>query len=895
VPALFALTMFLSATLLFMVQPMVGKMVLPHVGGNPAVWNTCMVFFQALLLLGYWYAHRLTKLPSVSKQVAIHVGVLATAGLVLFVAWLLTAENSTVPIVKSLAPEGGALPFFAVIAMLAVAIGLPFLAVSTSAPLLQRWFTVTAHPSARDPYFLYAASNAGSLISLLGYPLFTEPTFRTVQQTWLWAGGFLILIGLSIQCGRAAMNPLRPLGKANAESSAPEPKLGQKLRWLGRAFVPSSLMLGVTTHMTTDIGSAPLLWVIPLALYLLTFIIAYARMPKLYRPILSNTAPVAVLLLIFIMSAKYEIISPFQMLGLHLFAYFMLALLMHTELAHDRPDPKYLTNYFLWISFGGVLGGLFNAIVAPFVFSQAYEYPIAIAIGCMLIAKGKPEPAADPAPPKSVFAPLLDFLIPLIMISLCGLLYWAGNATEPVRAFGWDFDFGPWFRTSCGNVAEALQPILARMGVTSVTGKTVVLFAIFAPPCLLCFLFIDRPLRFGLCVAAILFVPQYREVSKGYDPKSQIERETIRSYFGIMRLETYPMESLANPNEYFYPTHRDAYGNELYSGFAAATALHIDASEMSHGTTLHGRQFRSRYKVPLTRTDFAKPSEYTGKEYSVLPMLRDDLAALGVFSPWESIALLGAKEAWDPSGDPLTYYHRTGPVGAIFREAFARKGLPKVGMVGLGTGSGAGYAIAGQEMTFYEIDPAVKDMIEAGKRFTYVTDARKRGAKVDIVMGDARLMLEKHGGPKYDLLLIDAFSSDSIPMHLMTVEALKMYRERLTDKGLLAMHVSNRYLRLEPIVAAIADKNGLACRIFPDSDNTAPGKTESSWIVLAGSEQELGPAFVSSEEKFPWQPIPLNPQIPAWTDDYQDILRIIRSKELQAIRRRLGLPTPVLE
>ena len=887
-PALFALTMFLSATLLFMVQPMVGKMVLPHVGGNPAVWNTCMVFFQALLLLGYWYAHKLTKLPSLAKQVAIHTAVLASAGAALLIAALLADDYSTVPIAKSLAPEGGALPFISVISMLALAIGLPFLAVSTSAPLLQRWFTVTGHPSAKDPYFLYAASNAGSLISLLGYPLFTEPTFRTVQQTWLWAVGFLLLIGFSIQCGRAALNPLRPVGKALPDTPVPEPTLGRKLRWLGRAFVPSSLMLGVTTHMTTDIASVPLLWVIPLALYLLTFIIAYARTPAWYKSILGNAAPVAVLLLIFIMSAKFEILSPFIMLAMHLFAYFLLALLMHTELANDRPDPKFLTNYFLWISFGGVLGGLFNAILAPLLFPQAFEYPIAIALGCMFVARGKPAPPAEGEPPRegqAVIGLFFDFLIPIAMIAVCAGLFSLGKAES--------------FRTACGWIADAIKPITRGLGFTAIDSKTILLFAVFAPPCLLCFLFIERPLRFGLCVAAILFVPQYRDVSNGYDPKTQITRETIRSYFGIMRLEDYPQEWHTSAEHYFYPLRPlKSDGGEIDATTDKVLEFHIDTREMSHGTTLHGRQFKSRYKVPIPRTDPKKPSEYDGREYSVLPQFRDDIRALGVSSPWESIALLGAKEAWDQSGDPLTYYHRTGPVGALNREAFARKGLPKVGMVGLGTGSGAAYAIRGQSMTFYEIDPAVKDMIEDGKHFTYVTDARRRGADVDIVMGDARLMLEKHKGPQYDLLLIDAFSSDSIPVHLLTVESVKLYRERLAPKGLLALHVSNRYLRLEPIVAAIAEKNGMVCRIWADADNPAPGKTESSWIVLADSEADLGPAFVQSPNssfEIPWKVNPTNPEIPAWTDDYQDILRIIRSKELQSVRRRLGLPTPVTE
>jgi len=508
VPALFALTMFLSATLLFMVQPMVGKMVLPHVGGNPAVWNTCMVFFQALLLLGYWYAHKLTGLRSQAKQVAIHIGVLTIGGAVLAVAALLTPGHSAVPILKSLAPEGGSLPFFAVISMLAVAIGLPFLAVSTSAPLLQRWFTATAHPSAKDPYFLYAASNAGSLISLLGYPLFTEPTFHTVQQTWLFAGGFLFLIGLSIQCGRAAMNPLRPAGKELPEAPVAEPRLGQKLRWLGRAFVPSSLMLGVTTHMTTDVGSVPLLWVIPLALYLLTFIIAFARTPAWYKLILGNAAPVAMLLLIFTMVAKYDVVSHFLMLAMHLTAYFLLALLMHTELANDRPHPKFLTNYFLWISFGGVLGGLFNAIVAPLLFPQAFEYPIAIAIGCMLIPAAKrvpAEPGAESSVDSAGIALFLDILIPIDARRLRRV-----GLTRPLPDV--------WHRLQLGRRRDAFGRRQDRRAVRSFRAALPLLLLVHRPPPSLRPLRRSHPREFGVPRSGARLRPENRDVPR-IDPE----------------------------------------------------------------------------------------------------------------------------------------------------------------------------------------------------------------------------------------------------------------------------------------------------------------------------------------------------------------------------------------
>jgi len=873
VPVLFAVTMFISATLLFMVQPMVGKMVLPHVGGSPAVWNTCMVFFQTLLLLGYWYAHKLTDIPNQRSQVKVHLAVLAGAAAVMGIAVFASSDGSAVPIVKSLAPSGGGFPFFSVMAMLAIAIAVPFFAVSTSAPLLQRWFTATAHPSAKDPYFLYAASNAGSLIALLAYPLILEPSLRVVHQTWLFAGGFALLIAATWLCGRASLNPLMPVNKSNTSQTSSvndegEPTGGRKFLWALRAFVPSSLMLGVTTHMTTDIASVPLLWVIPLALYLLTFIIAFAKLPWWYRPLIANAAPVVVLLLIFVLISgvlenRTEVgFSPMLLkISLHLSAYFLLSLLMHSELAYERPAPKYLTGYFLVISLGGVCGGLFNALLAPVLFTHDYEYPIAIALGCILVPKleapAKKAELTEAERSREGLGILFDILIPLAMVGFAALMLYCSNRE--------------WFNKACKMIVDQLRLNIA----------TVKPFIVFAPLCLICFLFIDRPLRFGLCVLAILGFHEYRVAT------SEKTSTTFRSYFGIVRIDSGE------------DTHSFAYASALKPEEASKWAIYGTApmTSMSHGTTLHGRQFRGRFQTTsgLKMLDARGDQRYW--DVGMMPALTDDVRILSAFSPLQAAALIAAKDAWDPTKDPLTYYHRTGPVGHIMIEVYRRKPRPEIGMVGLGTGSVAAYAISGQTLNFYEIDSTVRNMVLEGKDFTYVNDAKARGAKIDIIMGDARLMLERDPPErKYDLLLIDAFSSDSIPVHLLTVESLKLYQQRLKPGGIFAMHISNVYLRLEPVVAAIAKQNGFACRVLNDRDQTGPGKTASSWVILAENEEALGEAFTKPDDipgtftKPEWRPLEFQPNVKPWTDDYQDMLMVLDIKELQAVRKWLGFP-----
>jgi hypothetical protein len=990
VPLLFAATLFVSASLLFMVQPMVGKLVLPLLGGSPAVWNACMVFFQALLLLGYLYADRLTRQPDARKQWVIHIGVMVLPVTAFALAILFGSRGTPIAVAESLAPMDGSSAILSVLAILTIAIGIPFFVVSTSATLLQKWFTYTGHPSARDPYFLYSASNAGSLISLLGYPIFIEPNMTQGNQTWFFALGFLGLFALITFCGRAAANPLgvppgaslatatgptpqlaggksagkqggtankQPGNKPQADNKAvpiapptePPPSLARMAKWTVLAFVPSSLMLGVTFHMTTDIASIPLLWVGPLALYLVTFIIAFGKTPPWFRILIGNLAPVMILLLVFLLISGVNPGVGLSLL-LHMLTFFAAALMCHYELARDRPSPQYLTTYFLIMSFGGVLGGIFNSLLAPILFAHSYEYRIALNLACLMVphlnpltqddkeAKMSKETAlvAEMATGKGLnigiwffrlidsnkrLAIVLDIVIPVVL----GVVFWQ------LQKMPSHFE---WYRKMLVNIAD-LMPW--KMG-----WNTVYIVITYAFPVMVCFFFVDRPLRFALAVAAILWPITINEAGSG-------AVYTERSFFGILKIEENPSRQLlVDRTQEDKPAVYDAEGKPIELG-------RYEYRRLVHGTTLHGTQVSKHDRHIL-----------------------DDFQFLTAAHPLENLAVMGAVQNFDMRQEPLTYYHRTGPVGAMFDE-LKRTGKDKawVAMVGLGTGSVSCYAQKGQNLTFYEIDPAVKKLVaDTDKYFTYVSDAEKRGAKLDFRMGDARLMLKQDTDRKYQLLLVDAFSSDSIPVHLLTNEAVALYLDRLTDDGILALHISNKFVKLEPVVAAIAKHHNLVARVWNDDAEGRHGKTASSWVVLARKREHLGDRLCSpiadymvvetskgpmsytemplmdlinslypevkpvmakatgkqqeallnwldqrtsdpqaqqfarwirkygteyvslmkilqTETGYGFRPVDLYQGVDAWTDDYADVMRVMMIPELQAVRKFFGLPTPV--
>jgi len=730
--ALFATTIFISAALLFFVQPMFARMVLPSLGGSPAVWNTAMVFYQAALLAGYAYAHASIARLGVRRQAGAHLVVL-----------LLPLAVLPIALPAGWIPPAGANPTPWLLAVMTVAIGLPFFAVSATSPLIQRWFTATGHARAADPYFLYVASNLGSMLALLGYPLWIESHLRLGDQSRVWAWGYGLLIVLIAACAvcvwkvkRVALNQLSSepdatdaSGTTRAMPAVLAPR--RRARWVLLAFVPSSLLLGVTTYVSSEVAVVPLLWVVPLALYLLTFIVVFAQRQILPRRLLVRALPIAVapLVVAFAMQAT-EPIGPLMLL--HLAAFFIAALLCHGELAADRPAAAHLTEFYLWMSVGGVLGGVFNALLAPLLFNSVAEYPLALVLACAVALPGPRQFSRG------------DWLWPLAI----------GAATAGA--------------------------VLAVRG-TRVHADAVVSGLLFGVPALTAFFLSRRPLRFALAAGAILLAANFYEGEKGH------VLHTERSFFGVHRVTLDP-----------------------------TGGYHV----LAHGKTMHGLQ-----SVDLTR-----------------------------------------------SRESLAYYHRTGPAGDVL-TLFGRGAAKNIGAVGLGAGSLASFAQPGQSWTYFEIDPVVEKLARDARYFTFLRDSP---ANPRVVLGDARLTLAAQPDARFDVLFLDAYSSDAIPVHLVTREALALYLRKLAPGGVLAFHISNLHLDLEPVFAQLARDAHLACLTRDDTDVSAElrslGKAPSVWLVMARSAGELAPLARTPR----WQPSRTDPRQDVWTDDYSSLLSVFQ-------------------
>lgn len=812
---LFSITLFVSALLLFLVQPMIGKMLMPLAGGTAAVWSTCIVFFQAALLGGYVYAHAGSR-NGPRRFAGTHVALL-TLPLIALAAVAAVAGTPLSPI-KALAPHGQEYPFFSLVLLLVALIGLPFFFVSTSAPLLQKWYADTDAPGHRDPYFLYAASNLGSFVGLLLYPLVIERYLPMRWQAWAWAIGFGGFVGLTAACRRALMaaSPPRVLREDKAEAVTRPVSIGEKLHWLILAAVPSSLMLSVTSYATTDLAPIPLFIVVPLGLYLLTFVIAFARPVGWLRHAVGVAAPLVLLVYVFLrktdLDASYSLSAR---IGVVIGVFFLTALNCHMQLAHRRPAPRYLTEYYIWMSLGGVLGGLFNSLVAPIVFNQYAEFAVGLVVACFLVPPSKTadddplvwlwnrlfhrpaRPSAvaargaivtEPAPRHPWASRVLDLVVP-VAVGL--LVYFLNELFKNTQQHEW--------------LNSILQYLEAHKKESYYTYLT--LIAGFGVPIMISYVFIERPWRFGLCVAAIFIAAELRQ----YDIR--------RTEHGI---------ELTTPGTLVRT--RSFFGALQVSEVDHGTSMH---HKLVHGTTVHGQQ---------------------------------------QFDP--------------PDDTPLTYYHPTGPMGDVMTRTPQGTSARPVGFIGLGTGSLTGYAKPGQSVTVYEIDPAIRRIAENPAYFTYVTDARRRGADVNIVMGDARLRLEEAEDGKYAVLAVDAFSSDSIPIHLLTKEAIQLYLQKTAEDGIIAIHVSNRYLRLNKVVARIASELGLPAYRFYDEEDAGITKSASDWIVVAKNEAALKalkdlPPITKTEDgkqvtEPHWERLVPDPDAPYWTDDFSNVLGVMR-------------------
>ena len=721
VRALFTVTILTGSFLLFLIQPMVARMALPRLGGAPNVWNSAMLVYQALLLGGYFYAHRLSRLP-MRRQVTVHLGLFALAAL-------------TLPItLANLAPAAPGNEVWWVPLLFAFSIGPVFFAVSAQAPLMQRWFA--AHPGAGQPWALYAASNLGSFGGLIAYPLLAEPWLTLRQQAWLWSTGYLLLLFLIALCAWVRWSFVESHGNIIPQETKTLaiPRRRAAL-WVALAAVPSGLMLSTTTHLTTDIFAMPLLWVVPLGAYLLSFIFAFADRRGPAR-VISALAWVGILSVGGMAMVSYGWMGLVPLVCSVLLL-FLICTALHTRLYDLRPSADQLTSFYLAMSAGGALGGVFTALIAPAAFDWVWEYPLLMLAAAALLPRG--------ALPDWRHGAGLD---PSLRWAALGGLLLAGGVL-------------------------AWQLYEANLYVDS------------------------RPLRWPLAAAAtvigLALVPWRAAVlalllaimlaQGGYDTMvdSRAGLRT-RSYFGVYTVRTYPKDHLRT---------------------------------MLHGTTLHGEQ-------------------------STDPMRRRI---------------------------PLAYYGPQSGAAIVFGSARALLGpRARVGVLGLGTGTLACFAQGDQPWTIFEIDPAVLKLSRNGT-FTYLSLCAPQAR---VALGDARLELAKTPRGSFDLLAIDAFSSDSVPMHLFTHEAFGVYLDALSPHGVMMVHISNNFIDLEPALAAELKARGLAAALRDDNPQRDTDYWATSWVAVSRDPAQIA-RIKALDPDTPWRA--LGPPAPSvWRDDYASFL-----------------------
>jgi SAM-dependent methyltransferase len=683
---LFGPVIFTGALLLFAVQPLIGRFLLPWFGGTPGVWTTCMLFFQSLLLGGYLYAHLLVRYVPTRWQVVIH-------------ALLVIAAVFTLPIIPdaSWRPVDAQDPTWRIILLLAATIGLPYLVLSATSPLLQAWL-VKSSPGV-SPYRMFALSNLGSLIALLGYPLLLEPNFTRQQQAWAWSGGMVLFAVICVACGafvwkrgtrqppdeRPGAAPNEPTAHGHdamdSAASRPLPPWAQWGMWLALPLVASVLLLATTNTLSQDVAVVPFLWVLPLALYLVTFIIAFDS-PRWYPR--KAMPPLLALGAIWLMRVQWigtSVLLAEQLAGL-LISMFVACLFCHGELARLKPEARRLTGYYLTISLGGALGGVFVALAAPRLFDRFLELPLGLmaAAGLALLCYRR-----WPVPKTRIWT--------------------AAFGVASVGLLGF---------TMLGRVHE-----------------------------------LDTPLA------------------------------RSRNFYGSLTV--------------FDNNHPDPAAHRRW---------------ITHGSITHGEQFQ-----------------------------HPDLARM-----------------------PTTYYHHESGVGLTL-DYFPRRENRRVGVVGLGAGTLAAYGRPGDTFRFYEINPDVERF--ARQYFTFLKDSP---ATTEVVLGDARISLEREPPQAFDVLVLDAFSGDAIPTHLLTREAFAIYLRHLKPDGVLAVHISNRYLDLFHVVIQHAGHFRLLAPMLNDPNNI------STWLVMTTNKEFiLQPEVTKHIGRRTY-----DPTVKPWTDDYVSLLQILR-------------------
>jgi hypothetical protein len=721
---------FVSALLLFSVQPLFTKMVLPRLGGSPAVWSVAMVFFQSLLLAGYGYAHYLIQVRNRTIAVAIHLALLAIA--------LMSLPLS---IASGWGEPPGSGYAFWLLGLFAVSIGLPFFALAANNPLLQAWFFRTGHPSGPDPYFLYASSNIGSFLALLSYPVLLEPMFTLRSQNLIWTGGYALLIVLIAACAMLLLgSPATAAVDTPAEHSiaASPPPWILRARWIFLAAVPSGLLIAVTAHISTDVAAAPLLWVLPLSIYLLTWVLVFQSRPLLPHKWMLMLQPVAIAGVIVLLALGREQ-NLLLTLGGHQLCFFVIAMACHGELARTRPAAKYLTGFYVALSFGGMLGGLFAGLLAPFTFSWVAEYPILLALAALC----RPPGGRERLRRWSAWYWLLLVLIALALIA---------PSSSQGKLWNWLDTYRVWMIGAVG----VLSALLA-LGLNAQRWKI-----------------------FATVVVALVLIRVY--------PADDGRVETVRSFFGVHKIVVTP---------------RGQY--------------HV----LMHGTTIHGAQ---RFQ-------------------------NDD----------------GSPVAGKP--EPITYYHQSGGIGQAVTALRQRKASPlRVAVIGLGAGTLTCASEPGESWKFFEIDQTMVDTARDPKYFSYIENCEP---DLKPVIGDARLTFAREPDGIYDLIIVDAYSSDAIPIHLATEQAMAIYKDKLAPHGAVLMHVSNRHLELASVVVGIAGVNDLKSWVYNEDSNRDNEYIFATEVVISAREEDDVGSLASSEQ---WALTEADEKQRVWTDDYSNVL-----------------------
>lgn len=776
----YTLSIFLSAFLLFMVQPMVGRIFLPLVGGAPAAWNTCMFFFQLLLLGGYAYTHIAFARLKTGSQMLLHLAFAVGAAL-------------TLPVVyrgSGAVPEE---PALWLLLQLVLTAGLPFLFLSATSPMLQKWFSLSNHARAANPFFLYAASNCGSLAALLAYPILIEPSLGLREQAELWKYGFYVLVLLMAGC--AMLLRWRAENQVVTEwSSAVSTGRERVWRWIMAAAVPSSLLLAVTGFLTRDVAPVPLLWVVPLMLYLITWILAFSEWFRLPTPLIRGAAGAGALVFL----PLYFLDGTFGVevgLPAHLFVLFSFSLLCHRYLAETRPSASELTAFYLWLSVGGVVGGMFNSLLAPLLFSSLTEYPLAILAGIYFLQKTGKEnddeadlqvdgEAAGEAAGRNRFTARRSLLTAAAFsLPFAALIY----LIFEIPLQNWLLKLAFYLTIDCSDgIMQSMMALVADYQVG-------IQFWLCFLSSGIAYFIVSREVRFQkvfffAMVMLLLFV--------GWVGKKDPVIFHSRNFFGTKEV---------------IATHKGA--------------LH----QLVHGDTIHGAQ-------------------------SYIPALKRE---------------------------PLAYYHRQGPVGDIFALPVAQKENLKVCVLGLGPGNAAAWARPGNSFTFIEIDPEIAQIARDPALFSFLADSP---ARIDVIIGDGRLKMQQLPDGAFDMIILAAFSSDSIPVHLLTVEAIQIYLSKLAPGGIIVANLSNRYLDLASLIAVTAKKCGLECtgvsdHVFDAAAGANFMRMPSIYAVMARPGTELPAA--KAPYRLKWEKLRARAGVEAWTDDFHSLFALFHLDALE--------------